>query len=140
MKTEQKSTSQLKNQRKKPPTQIQQIHFHGRREQGLPVYFLGDLVRQADVARPLRTPNSSTPMNRRRGEEPRYSGWRGTRWQFGAMLLDTVGLKKSPFSFPSCTQLCPLLHARLLHAEGDLGVLVAEQDVCNARGRVAGRV
>lgn len=26
-----------------------------------------------------------------------------------------------------------LLHACLFHAEGDLGVLVAEQDVCNAR-------
>lgn len=26
-----------------------------------------------------------------------------------------------------------LLHAGLLHAEGDLGVLVAEQDVCNTR-------
>lgn len=32
---------------------------------------------------------------------------------------------------------CFLLHARLLHAEGDLGVLVAEQDVGDARGWVA---
>lgn len=30
-----------------------------------------------------------------------------------------------------------LLHACLFHAEGDLRVLVAEQDVCNARGWVA---
>lgn len=30
-----------------------------------------------------------------------------------------------------------LLHASLLHAEGDLGVLVAEQDVCNTRGWIA---
>lgn len=45
---------------------------------------------------------------------------------------------KSTFSFPSCTQtLCSLLHACLLHAEGDLGVLVAEQNVCNARGWIA---
>lgn len=29
------------------------------------------------------------------------------------------------------------LHAGLLHAEGDLGVLVAEQDVCYTRGWVA---
>lgn len=32
---------------------------------------------------------------------------------------------------------CFLLHACLFHAEGDLRVLVAEQDVCNARGWVA---
>lgn len=30
-----------------------------------------------------------------------------------------------------------LLHASLLHAEGDLGVLVAEQDVCNTCGWIA---
>lgn len=30
-----------------------------------------------------------------------------------------------------------LLHAGLLHAEGDLGVLMAEQDVCNTRRWIA---
>lgn len=33
-----------------------------------------------------------------------------------------------------------LLHAGLLHAEGDLGVLVAEQDVCNTRRWISGGV
>lgn len=61
----------------------------------------------------------------------------GEQRQFGAMLLDTVGLK-STFSFPHCTETFHLLlHACLFHAEGDLGVLVAEQYVCDARGWVA---
>lgn len=31
-----------------------------------------------------------------------------------------------------------LLHASLLHAEGDLWVLVVEHDVCNTRSWIAG--
>lgn len=71
-------------------------------ECGFPVYFLGDLAKQANMA---KCPQN--PKEQHTGEPKVTKGattfWVETQWQFGAMLPDTVGFK-STFSLPSRTQ------------------------------------
>lgn len=71
-------------------------------ECGFPVYFLGDLVKQANMAKCPQNPKEQHT------DEPKVTKgattfWVETQWQFGAMLPDTVGLK-STFSLPNRTQ------------------------------------
>lgn len=71
-------------------------------EHGFPVYFLGDLVIQANMAKPSQNPKEQHT------DEPNVRRGAVTFWverntgRFGAALLDTVGFQ-STFSFPSCT-------------------------------------
>lgn len=124
-----------------PETQLKhtRCRFTKDGEHGFPVYFLGALVTQAIMAKAPHNPNDGLLVPSV-GKGARLF-WRRQRWQSGAMLLDTGALESASSCCSSCAHILHiLLHAGLLHAEGDLGVLVAEQDVCNTRRWISGGV
>lgn len=104
---------------------------------GFPVYFLGALVIQANMAKvPGTASNGLLVPTVGKGAalfwRRHMVEWRGAAGHCWAIGLDSA----SSWSWTRTLHI--LLHASLLHAEGDLWVLVVEHDVCNTRSWIAG--
>lgn len=129
-KTKQKNPTKTKT---KPNHQLKfpKYTFTKGGECGFPVDFLGDLVKQANMAKRPQNPKQQHT------DEPKVTKGATTFWvERNTMAIwrnaaRYCWFKVNLFIPEPYTNSQLLSHACLFHAEGDLGVLVTEQYVCN---------